>query len=33
VVAGYPNVMPPVLLEERDLAAVVAYIQTLAEAR
>jgi cytochrome c oxidase subunit 2 len=29
VVAGFPNVMPPVPLEERDLKAIAAYLQTL----
>ena len=33
VVEGFPNVMPPIPLEERDLTALVAYIQSLAEAR
>jgi len=33
VVAGFPNVMPPILLEERELKALIAYLQTLAEAR
>lgn len=32
VVAGFPNVMPPVPLEERDLKAIVAYLQTLVPA-
>jgi cytochrome c oxidase subunit II len=30
VVAGFPNVMPPVPLEERDLKAIAAYLETLA---
>lgn len=29
--AGFPNVMPPVVLDERDLAALAAYLQTLSE--
>lgn len=33
VVAGFPNVMPPIMLEERELSALLAYLQTLAEAR
>jgi cytochrome c oxidase subunit 2 len=33
VVAGFPNVMPPIMLEERELKALLAYLQTLAEAR
>lgn len=31
VVAGFPNVMPPVPLEERELKAIIAYLQSLAE--
>lgn len=31
VAAGFPNVMPPVVLEERDLKALVAYLQSLGE--
>ncbi len=31
IVAGFPNVMPPVVLDERDLAAMVAYLKTLSE--
>lgn len=31
IVAGFPNVMPPVVLDERDLAAVAAYLKTLSE--
>jgi cytochrome c oxidase subunit 2 len=31
VVAGFPNIMPPVPLEERELKALIAYLQTLAE--
>lgn len=30
LVAGFPNVMPPVPLEERDLKAIVAYLEALA---
>lgn len=30
VVAGYPNIMPPMPLEERELKAVAAYLETLA---
>lgn len=30
VVAGFPNVMPPMPLEERDLKAIAAYLETLA---
>lgn len=33
LVAGFPNVMPPVPLEERELQALVAYLQSLAEIR
>jgi cytochrome c oxidase subunit 2 len=33
VVAGFPNVMPPVAVEERELQGLVAYLQSLAEAR
>jgi cytochrome c oxidase subunit 2 len=32
LVAGFPNVMPPVVLDERDLAALAAYLKTLSEA-
>ncbi len=31
IVAGFPNVMPPVVLDERDLAALAAYLQSLTE--
>ncbi len=31
VVAGYPNAMPPIPLEERELAALIALIQSLAD--
>ncbi len=31
VVAGYPNMMPPIALEERELKALIAYIQSLAD--
>jgi len=31
IVAGFPNVMPPVVLDERDLAALAAYLETLSE--
>jgi cytochrome c oxidase subunit 2 len=31
LVAGFPNVMPPVPLEERELQAVIAYLQSLKE--
>jgi len=31
VVAGFPNVMPPAALEERDLQGIVAYIQSMGE--
>jgi cytochrome c oxidase subunit 2 len=31
IVAGFPNVMPPTALPERDLAALAAYLQTLGE--
>lgn len=31
IVAGFPNVMPPVVLEERDLAALSAYLRSLTE--
>ncbi len=33
IVAGFPNVMPPVVLGERDLAGLAAYLQSLSEAR
>ncbi len=33
VVAGFPNVMPPVPLEEREIQALVAYLQSLEEKR
>jgi len=33
VVAGFPNLMPPVVLDERDLAGLAAYLQSLSEAR
>ncbi|HEY6005519.1 MAG TPA: cytochrome c oxidase subunit II [Anaeromyxobacter sp.] len=33
VVAGFPNAMPPIPLEERELKAVIAYIQSLAEGK
>jgi cytochrome c oxidase subunit 2 len=33
IVAGFPNAMPPIPVEERELKALIAYIQTLAEAR
>lgn len=32
IVAGYPNVMPPTVLEERDLAGITAYLRSLSEA-
>ena len=31
VVAGFPNVMPPAALEERDLQGIVAYLQSLGD--
>jgi cytochrome c oxidase subunit 2 len=31
IVAGFPNVMPPLALEERELQGLAAYLQTLAE--
>jgi cytochrome c oxidase subunit 2 len=33
VVAGFPNAMPPIPVEERELKGLIAYIQSLAEAR
>jgi cytochrome c oxidase subunit II len=33
IVAGFPNAMPPIPVEERELKALIAYIQSLAEAR
>lgn len=33
VVAGFPNAMPPVVLEERDLQGLAAYLESLAESR
>lgn len=33
VVAGFPNAMPPIPLQERELQALIAYIQSLAEGK